>query len=94
MAHLHIMRAAIKVAGVAGFVGLLVFSHFLPAIATGLRIAAIVWFFGFGIAFAILDFKFPAPPPARLVSKYDDVKCRAKDESPGVVCTAIRRRLL
>jgi len=61
MAHLHIMRAAIKVAGVAGFVGLLVFSHFLPAIATGLRIAAIVWFFGFGIAFAILDFKFPAP---------------------------------
>ncbi len=60
MAHLHFMRAAIKVAGAAGFVGLLVVSHYLPAVANGLRIAAIVWFFGFGIAFAILDSKFPA----------------------------------
>jgi hypothetical protein len=58
MAHLHVTRAAIRVAGTAGFVGLLVVSHYLPAIATALRIAAIVWFFGFGIAFAIFDFKF------------------------------------
>ncbi len=65
MVHLHFMRTAIKVAGAAGFVGLLVVSHYLPAIATGLRIAAIVWFFGFGIALAILDFKFPAPTRLR-----------------------------
>ncbi|WP_428334294.1 hypothetical protein [Novosphingobium sp.] len=61
MAHMHFTRAAIRVAGVAGFVGLLIASHYLPAIATALRIAAIVWFFGCGIALAIVDFKYPAP---------------------------------
>jgi hypothetical protein len=39
----------ITVAGVGGFVGLLVCSHYFPAIADPLRFAALVWFFAFGL---------------------------------------------
>jgi hypothetical protein len=40
--------------GVAAFVGLLVASHYLPGIATPLRIAALTVFFGFGVLRAVL----------------------------------------
>lgn len=36
--------------GVAGFVTLLVCSHYVPALANPLRVAALIWFFGFGLA--------------------------------------------
>lgn len=39
----------IALAGVLGFVGLLVCSAYFPAIANPLRIAALAWFFGFGL---------------------------------------------
>jgi len=39
----------IALVGAGGFVGLLVCSAYYPAIANPLRIAALVWFFGFGL---------------------------------------------
>jgi hypothetical protein len=39
----------ITLTGVAGFVGLLVASHYDPPHATPLRIGALIWFFGFGV---------------------------------------------
>ena len=36
---------ALTVAGVVGFVGLLVAAHYLPGIAQPLRTAALIWFF-------------------------------------------------
>ncbi len=42
-------------AGVAGFVGLLVASAYLPAWATTLRVGALAWFLGLGaLRFALL----------------------------------------
>jgi hypothetical protein len=44
----------ISALGVCGFIGLLVGSHDLPAWAAPLRIAALVWFLGFGVIRAAL----------------------------------------
>jgi len=52
-----ISRTAITVAGLGGFVGLLVSSHYFPSAADSLRVLAIIWFFGFGAARFALDLK-------------------------------------
>jgi hypothetical protein len=39
----------LSLAGVVGFVGLLLAAHVMPAQAEPLRIAALAWFLGFGV---------------------------------------------
>ena len=39
----------ITLINVGGFVALLVASHYVPALANPLRVAALVWFFGLGV---------------------------------------------
>ena len=40
---------ALTIAGVAGFVGLLMAGHYLPQWGQGFRIAALIWFAWFGV---------------------------------------------
>jgi len=40
---------AITFAGIAGFIGMLVASHYWPQWGQGLRIAALIWFAWFGV---------------------------------------------
>jgi hypothetical protein len=50
-------RVVVTVAGVAGFLSLLVAAVQLPSAQQMLRIAAFVWFFAFGAARVALDFR-------------------------------------
>jgi hypothetical protein len=44
----------ISIVGVCGFVGLLVASHYWAPLAAPLRVAALVWFLGFGVLRGLL----------------------------------------
>jgi hypothetical protein len=41
-------RVLVMVAGLGGFLGLLLLAHYLPQIANPLRIAGLLWFMAFG----------------------------------------------
>jgi hypothetical protein len=50
-----LLRAVITVAGVAGFLGLLVTAAYVRSAQEALRVSAFVWFLGFGVARVLLD---------------------------------------
>ena len=50
-----VARAVVTLAGVGGFLGLLVAAVHAPPAREGLRIAAFAWFMAFGVARIILD---------------------------------------
>ena len=59
-------RLVVTVAGVGGFLGLLVAAVYAPSAQEGLRIAAFIWFLGFGAVRVILDLRASGRPGVRV----------------------------
>ena len=71
-------RSVTVLAGLAGFIGLLVAGHYRPAWSGHLRAGALVWFFGFGAIYAALSRRGRKLSPAP--SNFQDVAAEASGQ--------------